>query len=174
MKESKKLNIGCGRDVKIGYVNLDSVKLSGVDFVHNLNEYPWPFKDNSFEEIYCDNILEHLDSIIDPMEEIFRILKNEGRVIIKVPIYPSIWAMADPTHKRFFTYMTFNYFRPEDCFNYYTKARFKIIKRKIVFKYYSPLTWLINVSELTQKIYYVFFSFLIPAYSLHFELKAVK
>lgn len=169
-----KLNLGCGKAIKKNYINLDSIQLPGVDIVHNLNGYPWPFNNDTFEEIYCDNILEHLDSIISPMEEIWRILKNKGRVTIIVPIYPSIWAMADPSHKQFFTYMTFNYFRPEDEFNYYSKARFKIVKRKIIFKYLTPLTWLFNVSELTQKFYYVFLSFVIPAYSLYIELEAVK
>jgi len=174
MNNDRKLNIGCGRASKDGYINLDSTELPGVDIIQDLNKYPWPFKDDAFEEVYCDNILEHLDNIIAPMEEIFRVLQKGGRVIIKVPIYPSIWAMADPTHKIFFTYMTFDCFSPTHEFNYYSKARFKIVKRKIIFKYFTPLTWLVNISELTQKIYYVFFSFLIPAYSLYFELVALK
>lgn len=175
MKNDKKLNIGCGKDIKKGYVNLDSIKLPGVDVVQDLNKYPWPFKEDTFEEIKCDNVLEHLDSIIQPMEEIWRISKNKGMVIIDVPIFPSIWAMTDPTHKQFFTYMTFNYFRPEDSLNYYSKARFNILKRKIIFhKLLWPLTWFFNVSEQMQKFYYIFLSLLIPANSLHFELEAVK
>ena len=173
--DSKKLNIGCGRDIRKDYINLDSVKLPGLDVVHNLNKYPWPFKNNTFEEIYCDNVLEHLDSITKPMEEIWRISKNRGKIIIKVPIFPSIYAMIDPTHKQFFTYVTFNYFRPEDRLNYYSKARFNIIKKKIVFhRFLKPLTWLFNISGQMQKFYYVFLSFLIPASSLYFELETVK
>ena len=63
----KKLNLGCGKKILKGYINLDCVKFPGVDKVHNLNKYPWPFKDNEFDEIYCDNILEHLDGIIKPI-----------------------------------------------------------------------------------------------------------
>ncbi len=175
MTETKKLNIGCGKDIKKGYVNLDSVKLPGVDVVHNLDKYPWPFKDNTFEEFNCDNVLEHLDSIVKPMEEIWRISKNKGKVIINVPIFPSIWAMVDPTHKQFFTYMTFNYFRPEDSLNYYSKARFNIVKRKIIFhKWLFPLTWFFNLSEQMQKFYTIFLSFTIPASSLYFELETIK
>ena len=47
-----KLNIGCGKKILNGYINLDVVKLPGVDIVHDLNKYPWPFKDNYFDEIY--------------------------------------------------------------------------------------------------------------------------
>jgi len=170
-----KLNLGCGKDHRKDYVNLDSIKLPGVDIVHNLNKYPWPFKDNTFEEIYCDNVLEHLDSIIKPMEEIHRISKNKARIIIKVPIFPGVGAAADPTHKSFFTYLTFNYFTPEDSLNYYSKARFKIKKRKIIFhEYIKPVTWFFNLSEKMQKFYYFFLSFIIPARSLYVELETIK
>jgi len=171
----KKLNVGCGKDIKKGFVNLDSVKLPGVDKVHNLEKYPWPFKDSEFDEVYCDNVLEHLSSIIRPMEEIWRISKKRAKIVIKVPIYPSIWAFTDPTHKSVFTYITFNYFRPNDGLNYYSKARFNIIKRKIVFSpYLRFMNPIVNLNEKTQKIYYFFFSFLMPANSLYFELETIK
>ncbi len=31
----KKLNLGCGKDIRKGYINLDLKKLPGVDIVHN-------------------------------------------------------------------------------------------------------------------------------------------
>jgi len=170
-----KLYIGCGKDIKKDYINLDIVKLPGVDVAHNLNKYPWPFKDNTFEEIYCANVLEHLESIVMPMEEIWRISKNKARVIIIVPISPGIGACADPTHKSFYSFLTFNYFRPEDALNYYSKARFNIIKRKIIFhQYLKPLTWFFNLSEKMQKFHSTFLAFLIPAYTLDVELEVVK
>ncbi len=171
----KRLNLGCGKDIRKGYFNVDSVKLQGVDKVFNLDNYPWPFKDNSFDEIYCDNVLEHLSSIIRPVEEIWRISKKGSKTVIKVPIYPSIWAFTDPTHKSVYTYLTFNYFRPTDGLNYYSKARFNIVKRKIVFHpFLRFLTMIVNSHEKIQKLYYFFFSFLIPANSLYFELETVK
>lgn len=173
--ESKKLNIGCGKHPMKGYVNLDVVKLPNVDIVHNLDKYPWPFKDNTFEEIYCDNVLEHLSSIIQPVEEIWRISKNGGKVIVKVPIAPSVWANVDPTHKQFFTYITFDYFKPDCSLNYYSKARFRILKRKIEFHQYFPfLSWFFNSSEKMQKFYTMFLYFMFPANSLYFELEVLK
>lgn len=170
-----KLNLGCGKDIRRDCLNLDSFKLPGVDIVHNLEKYPWPLKDNSFEEIYCDNVLEHLSSIIKPMEELHRISKDKAKIIIKVPIFPGVGAAADPTHKVFFTYLTFNYFTPEDSLNYYSRARFKILKRKIIFHdYLRPLTWFFNTSTKMQKFYYFFLSFLIPAKSLYVELESIK
>ncbi len=58
----KKLNLGCGLNHREGYVNLDAVKLPGVDVVHDLNKMPYPFKTNQFDEIICQHLLEHLDN----------------------------------------------------------------------------------------------------------------
>ena len=171
----KKLNLGCGRYVRKGYVNLDSVKLPGVDVVYNLDKYPWPFEDNSFSFVYCRHLLEHLESIVKPMEEIWRITSPGGKISLEVPNFPSVGAVADPTHKQFYTYLTFNYFRPEDSLNYYSKARFKIIERKIVFSRLTPFfTWFFNSSEKMQKVYVFFFSFLIPSEVLQVKLEVIK
>ena len=169
-----KLNLGCGDDIKKGYVNLDSIKLPGVDVVSDLNK-KLPFKDNTFEEVYCSHVLEHLDSIDSPLEEIWRITKNGGRVIIKVPIFPSIYAVTDPTHKQFFAYGTFEYFSPNARLNYYSKARFNILKRKIIFPVYLfPLTFIVNLDRAFQTLYSKLFSFLIPAKVLYAELRVAK
>jgi len=171
----KKLNLGSGKDIKRGYVNLDSVKLPGVDFVHNLDKYPYPFKNNTFDEVFCSHVLEHLSSITKPMEELNRICKKGAIIKILVPIAPTVWAFADPTHKQFYTYFTFNYFRPEDNLNYYSKARFNIRKRKILFsKFIKPIEWFINSSRTMQKIYAFFLYFLIPAETLYVELEVIK
>ena len=65
-----RLNIGCGNKKFNGWINLDSSKEVRPDKVHDLNKYPYPFKDNEIDEVYADNVLEHLDSIIKPLEEI--------------------------------------------------------------------------------------------------------
>lgn len=171
----KKLNIGCGKEIKGGFVNLDSVKLSGVDVVHNLDVYPWPFKKDEFNYVVSNHVLEHLDSIIKPIEEIWKITKNKAHILIEVPVFPSIGAMADPTHKQFYTYRTFDYFRPEDSLNYYSKARFNIISKNIIFT--KPLFffgWFFNLSISMQKFYTNFLAFLIPAFALKIELETVK
>lgn len=174
MKKNK-LNIGSGKDIKRDYINLDSVKLPGVDIVHDLNKYPWPFKNNDFSLVYSSHVLEHLDSIIKPIEEIWRITKSGSKVLIEVPIFPSIGAMADPTHKSFYTYQTFNYFRVNDGLNYYSKARFRIVKRKIIFSKLMPFfTFFFNLNQTMQKFYVYFLSFFIPAEVLKVELETIK
>ena len=73
-----KLNLGCGQDIRKGYVNLDFLKLRGVDVVHDLNKFPYPFDDDEFDEIYTSHVLEHLDNLPKAMKELKRICRNGG------------------------------------------------------------------------------------------------
>jgi hypothetical protein len=48
-----KLNLGCGTDIMPGHVNMDKLRLPGVNIVHDLNKFPYPFKDNQFDTVFC-------------------------------------------------------------------------------------------------------------------------
>ncbi|MEM4245321.1 MAG: methyltransferase domain-containing protein [Candidatus Nanoarchaeia archaeon] len=104
-----KLNIGCGKKIMPGFINLDMCKGEGVDVVHNLNKFPYPFKDNTFKYINAEQVLEHLDNLPRTMEEIHRISKPEAIVHIGVPYFRSESAFVDPTHRIFFTYHTMDH-----------------------------------------------------------------
>lgn len=79
-----------------------------------------------------DNCLEHLEDVIKVIEELYRICQDGAILRIKVPYYKSSGAFTDPTHKNFFTESSFRYFSGEDEYSYYTKARFKVIKNKLI------------------------------------------
>jgi len=93
-----------------------------------------PFKNSSVDKIVCYQLLEHVDDIILAMEEMHRVLKGGGILIIEVPHVKSLDAFMDPTHKRFFTIFTMDYFTSESAFNYYSQARFKIVQKLLKFK----------------------------------------
>ena len=58
-----RLNLGCGEDHKPGYINVD--KYGNPDVLHDLEEFPWPWDDESVEEILMKHILEHLGERTD-------------------------------------------------------------------------------------------------------------
>jgi len=93
-----KLNIGCGKDKKEGFVNLDASDLVDDDVVHDLNVFPYPFEDNSVDYIEAHHILEHLDKPFNVMRELHRILKHDGVLSIKVPHFSRGMNHAEHAH----------------------------------------------------------------------------
>ena len=133
-KEPRILDLGCGNKKRPGAIGVDRNERTQADIIHDLNHFPYPFEDSSFDEIYLDNTLEHLDDVMRVMEEVYRICSPGGVVKVIVPYFRSLWAHIDPTHKHFFTVESFAYFDPDHiiCKRYdYTLARFK--PYKIVF-----------------------------------------
>jgi SAM-dependent methyltransferase len=129
---STRLNVGCGRVPRPGWVNLDVAPLEGVDVVHDLERVPWPFPDDSFTEIEIINVLEHLPDTMIAMAELHRIAAPGGRVVVRVPYWNSPAAAADPTHKKIFNERTFDFFDPRTLQgrerSYYSTARFEIVR----------------------------------------------
>jgi SAM-dependent methyltransferase len=178
----KKLNLGCGPYIEEDCINLDAVKLPGVDIVHDLNKYPYPFEDDEFDTVFCHHVLEHLDDIVRPMGEIWRITRHGARIMIEVPSFPGVGAVVDPTHKSFYTFGTFDYFTENGLFSHYSKAKFRILKRKMIFSYsLPPLKWLnriitsfVNSHIKLQKAYFYNFSSVFPPSFLCVELETIK
>src|ERR1700690_911456 len=155
-KKLKILYLGCGNRKRPGATGIDVNPESHADVIHDLNVFPHPFADSLFDEIYVDNVLEHLHDVIKVMEELHRISKAGGLVKIIVPYFRAKWAFIDPTHRHFFTVDSFSYFDPGHIHNKlfnYSKATFNI--EKIVFNetivlhgiHYclvTPVKWLAN------------------------------
>ena len=127
---SLKLHLGCGNQIKQGWINHDLVALPGVDVVHDLRKFPWPFNDQEFEQVYMKDVLEHLPDTIKTMEELYRITKPNAKIYITVPYWNSCTALGDPTHIKLFNEFSFNAYDPDEWLckerPYYTTARFKI------------------------------------------------
>ncbi|MBR10765.1 MAG: SAM-dependent methyltransferase [Rickettsiales bacterium] len=49
-----------------------------------------PFEENTFDLIFCNHVLEHVDSDIKAMSEIHRVLKPGGWAILQVPFFHPI------------------------------------------------------------------------------------
>ena len=108
----RRLNLGCGSLILPGHVNLDIADIPGVDVVHDLDQLPWPFGDREFDRIEAKDVFEHVNDPIGFMTECHRILAPNGVVRIRTPYYRSPDAFTDPTHKRFPTEHTFDYWIP--------------------------------------------------------------
>ena len=169
-----KLSLGAGTDIKEDYLNLDSVNLPGIDIIHNLNNFPWPFPDNLFDEVYCSHILEHLEDLPKTMQEIKRICKPRARIKIMAPHFSCGVSYRDPTHKRLFSYFTWDYFT-DKC--PYAPIKFKIVSRKLNFTRQSLtfLNFIINpIINLSPSLYERLWCWILPASEVICELEVIK
>ena len=106
----KALDLGCGKAPRRGAIGVDVAPLEGVQVVARVGEGRLPFADAAAGSVYALNVLEHLDDLPRAMAEIWRVLWPGGRLEIEVPYFASVSAHADPTHRRTFTYTTFEHF----------------------------------------------------------------
>ena len=170
----KKLNLGCGNNLKKGWINLDYNPQYSPEVIHNLDKFPYPFKNQEFDVIYCSHILEHVEDFFKTMEELFRILKREGVLHIRVPHFSNGMGYSDLTHKRFFGWNTFEYYIK----GYYNKEfGFKIIeqrynwlgeKRKVG---NLLLSWFFNI--MPKQFYERFLCWIFPVGEIQLVLKKI-
>lgn len=108
-----RLNVGCGRDTKAGWVNLDAVAREGVDIIANLDACrtaPLPLEDDSVGEFLLSHVIEHIADTLPLMQELHRVAAPGAQMTIRVPYGSSDDAWEDPTHVRAYFLKSFGYF----------------------------------------------------------------
>lgn len=112
-----KLNLGCGARKLAGFVNVD--KEGNPDERHDLETFPWPWKDSSAEEVVLSHVLEHLGQapavFIKIMQELYRVCAPSALVRIAVPHPRHDHFLGDPTHVRPITPEVLSLFSQKNC-----------------------------------------------------------
>ena len=111
MKIGTKLHLGCGREIREGWVNLDMLDLPGVDVVRDVLR-GLPFNDETFEFIFSSNVLEHIpqSESIWIMNEIWRVTKFGGQFHCILPTAGTQTYYENPTHLSNWTANTISFF----------------------------------------------------------------
>lgn len=130
-----RLDVACGANCVPGFEGLDIAPLPGVKHVHNVLSFPWPFADESVDEVWCSHFIEHLpmllwtpgyanwqdalspfqktdrsvDLFLKFFDEVHRILKPGGKATFVCPQAKNDRAFQDPTHRRFIVPASFFY-----------------------------------------------------------------
>lgn len=126
----KILDIGCGNKKYPGSIGLDINPKSDADIIVNI-EKGFPFFDNSFNLVYSNHTLEHIDpkKLVFVLEEIWRVTKPNGKILIIVPHFSGVGAATNPTHLRAgFTSQTFLFFKSKDEYQKCGQIDFKVEK----------------------------------------------
>lgn len=106
----KKLNVGSGKDVKKGFVNLDIHNTYKPEVIFDLNDIhkgrKLPFDDDTFDYVLCAHVLEDFIEPMPIIEELIRVCKSKGEIEIRTPSETNIWS-GNPYHKRPFSLKIF-------------------------------------------------------------------
>jgi hypothetical protein len=112
-REILNLNLGCGFKKYVGYLNVDKIDLVQPDIKVDLNVFPWPWEDNSVDNIILENILQYIDlredNFIKVIRELYRISKNGSSWYVTIPDNQNL-QKKDPDYLNEINYNTFYMF----------------------------------------------------------------
>jgi SAM-dependent methyltransferase len=145
--ELRKLNLGCGEDFKDGFINVDFHSHVRIDVQHDLNAFPYPFDDSSFDHVFASHILEHLDRPFLVMKELHRILKPGGTLTVKVPHFSRGFSHAE--HKAGFDVTFPMYFNPAFTKSGYFGVHFDLWKMELHYVAFFHLLPYLGVGRVT-------------------------
>lgn len=112
-----KLNIGCGRDYRQGWVNIDVSTTTRIDMCADIGHGLPDVEDCSASEIYISGVLEQIGpnhELVTAMNTCHRVLTPNGKMVVVVPNAKYAIAHQDPMDVRKFTIPTFQYFLKGD------------------------------------------------------------
>jgi hypothetical protein len=86
-----RLNLGCGHKKLSGFVNVDKSRSCDPDELVDLEKLPWPWADDSAEEVMLSHVLAELgaapDLYLGIMQELYRVCRD-GTAVTIVTTHP--------------------------------------------------------------------------------------
>ncbi len=106
-----RLNLGCGRDIREGWINIDCAPMPGVDHVVDFDSKPvFPFDDDSVRRSEGSHVIEHLREPLPFMAALWRVTRPGGLAVFRCPYGSTDDADEDPTHVRRMFPSSWDYF----------------------------------------------------------------
>jgi len=109
-----RLNLGCGGKKYPDWINVDKFPTCSPDQVVDLEQFPWPWPDNSVDEVRMFHVLEHLGAqteiYLRIIQELYRVCRDNAVIHIIVPHPRHDDFLNDPTHVRVVTPGSFSLF----------------------------------------------------------------
>lgn len=183
----RRLNVGCGVDIRPGWVNLDMVDYGG-NTLTDLNRYPWPFPDSHFDEVLASHILEHMGNFNAVVTELWRVSRPGALIVVRVPFFLSTKYYSEPDHRIPFGIRSFDNY--EDISgkklkfyerwkrghrtNYGSRARFVVEEQRFHFSNFAVLSWLDFFINLEPVLFERFFATWLTPEEVCFRLRVVK
>ena len=139
------LNLGAGNRIIGDAINHDLIKhRPEIAVAWDLNNLPWPWPNDSFDQIVARAVLEHLRiNLVQSLDECWRLLRPGGQLFLKLPHWQSDISHQDPTHYWFFSLASLDQFDPDTprgkTYSFYTTRKWKILEPVVLNKAQSSI-----------------------------------
>jgi SAM-dependent methyltransferase len=166
------LDVGCGAKKWPGAIGLDISPDTEADVVHDLNAFPYPFEDDSFDQILMQDVIEHVDEPIRVMDELHRIARRGAHIQLRTPHFSSMLAYSDPTHTHYFSAEAIRTLA-EPRFSHYTTVRMRVVH--VTIDLWLPFR-IVGIGALVRRWpiqYESYLAFRFPAMNIRAEFEVV-
>ncbi|MCS7025749.1 MAG: methyltransferase domain-containing protein [Bryobacteraceae bacterium] len=171
----KILDVGCGRKKYPGAIGVDRNPATAADVLCDLDHFPYPFRDSSFDQIRAIHVIEHLADVIKTLEEFHRLLKPGGRIVLVTPHYTDFSSFCDPTHRWHLNSYSFRYFGEDDAgFGYYSSVKLREISVRVkllALWRYLGFELLVNAFPRFRRFWEYYLCYVVRGKVIEFELE---
>lgn len=174
----KILDVGCGIKKYPGAIGIDRLPGTAADVVHDLDQFPWPLSDSSFDQLRLIHVIEHVGDVIRTMEELHRLGRPGAKVIIATPHYTDFSSFCDPTHRWHLNSFSLRYFGNDNAgFGYYSQARFREISvyvKLLALWRYLGFELLVNAFPRFRRFWEFYLCYVVRGKVIEWELEVIK
>jgi SAM-dependent methyltransferase len=172
------LDVGCGVNKYPGTIGIDRNIRTRADVICDLDHFPYPFRDNSFDQLRAVHVIEHVSDVIRTIEEFHRLVRPGGAIHIVTPHYTDFSSFCDPTHRWHLSSFSLRYFGEDNAgFGYYSAARLreKSVRVKLLqFWRYLGFEWMVNTFPRFRRFWEYYLCFVVRGKVIEWELEVVK
>ncbi|MFN0168407.1 MAG: methyltransferase domain-containing protein [Bryobacteraceae bacterium] len=172
------LDVGCGINKYPGAIGVDRNPDSRADVLAELDRFPYPFRDSSFDLLVAIHLIEHVGDVIRTMEEFHRLVGAGGRVRLETPHYTDFSSFCDPTHRWHLNSFSFRYFgEKHGGFGYYSRCRFREISvrvRLLALWRWLGFELLVNAFPRFRRFWEHYLCFIVRGKVMTFEFEVLK
>ncbi len=178
METPRILDVGCGVNKLAGAVGIDRNPRTRADVLCDLDHFPYPFRDGSFDRLQAIHVIEHVSDVIRTMEEFHRLVRPGGTIFLATPHYTDFSSFCDPTHRWHLNSFSFRYFGENNAgYGYYSSAKLrekKVRVKLLALWRYLGFELLVNAFPRFRRFWEHYLCYVVRGKVLEFEFEVLK
>lgn len=161
-----------------GSIGIDRNPRTRADVLCDLDRFPYPFRDDSFDRLQAIHVIEHVSDVIRTMEEFHRLVRHGGTIFLATPHYTDFSSFCDPTHRWHLTSFSFRYFGENNAgYGYYSSAKLrekKVRVKLLAFWRYLGFELMVNAFPRFRRFWEHYLCYVVRGKVLEFEFEVLK